>query len=47
MRKTLFREMFIFNIITVILAMSLTAIMLYTQLGAYFMASIYKTLEKG
>ena len=45
MKKTLFREMFIYNILLVILSMALTAIMLYTQLGAYFKASIYKTLD--
>ena len=45
MKKTLFREMFIYNIIIVVLAMSLTAIMLYTQLGAYFKSSVYKTLD--
>ena len=45
MKKTLFREMFVYNIIIVILAMALTAVMLYTQLGAYFKASIYKTLD--
>lgn len=44
-KKTLFREMFIYNIMIVILAMSLTAIVLYTQLGAYFKSSIYKTLD--
>lgn len=46
MRKTLFREMFIYNIMIVILAMILTAIMLYTQLGAYFKSSIYETLDR-
>lgn len=45
MKKTLFREMFIYNIMIVILAMSLTAIVLYTQLGAYFKASIYEALD--
>ncbi len=45
MKKTLFRELFVYNIVIVILSMSLTAIMLYTQLGAYFKASIYKTLD--
>ncbi|MBQ8541765.1 MAG: HAMP domain-containing histidine kinase, partial [Clostridia bacterium] len=45
MKKTLFREMFIYNVLLVILSMALTAIVLYTQLGAYFKASIYKTLD--
>lgn len=37
--------MFVYNIVIVILSMALTAIMLYTQLGAYFKSSIYKTLD--
>lgn len=37
--------MFVYNMLIVILAMSLTAVMLYTQLGAYFKSSIYKTLD--
>ncbi len=45
MKKTLFREMFGYNILMVILSMALTALILYTQLGAYFKASIYKTLD--
>lgn len=45
MKKTLFREMFIYNIAIVILSMIMTALMLYTQLGSYFKVSVYKTLN--
>ncbi len=45
MKKTLFREMFIYNVLLVVLSMALTAVVLYTQLGAYFKSSIYKTLD--
>lgn len=37
--------MFIYNIAIVILAMVLTAVLLFTQLGSYFKAAVYKTLE--
>lgn len=45
MRKTLFRELYIYNIAIVILAMLLTALILYSQLGSYFKVSVYNTLD--
>ncbi len=45
MKKTLFRELFIYNIVIVILAMILTAVILFTQLGSYFKVSVYKALD--
>lgn len=45
MKKTLFRQIFIYNIIIVILSMSLTAVLLFTQLGSYFKQTVYQTLD--
>ncbi len=45
MKKTLFRELYIYNIAIVMFAMVLTAVLLYSQLGSYFKASVYNTLD--
>lgn len=45
MKKTLFREMFLYNVVIVLLSIALTAVMLYTQLGGYFKSTVYKTLD--
>lgn len=45
MRKSIFREMFVLNMITVILSMLVTAALLYTQLGSYFKDSVYDNLR--
>ena len=45
LRRTIFREMFALNMLTVLLSMLVTAILLYTQLGSYFKDFVYKNLE--
>lgn len=44
MRKTIFSELFFFNMLTVLLAMLVTALLLYTQLGSYFNNYVYENL---
>lgn len=45
MKKTLFRELFVYNVVIVILAMILTSVILFNQLGNYFKSAVYKTLD--
>lgn len=45
MRKTIFREMFLLNMLTVLLSIIVTAALLYTQLGSYFKTSVYDSLR--
>lgn len=45
MKKTIFREMFFFNMLTVLLSILVTAVLLYTQLGSYLKTSTFETLN--
>lgn len=44
-RKTLFGKLFMYNVTIVILSMSLTAVLLYGQLGEYFQKTVFNNLE--
>lgn len=45
MKKTIFREMFFSNMLTVLLSIIVTAALLYTQLGSYFKSSVYEGMH--
>lgn len=45
MKNTLFRKLFLYNVVIVLLSMCLTALLLYGQLGTYFKNWMYENLS--
>ena len=45
MKNTLFKKLFVYNMITVLISMVLTSVLLYAQLGAYFKVAVYDSLN--